>query len=120
MAASVWNYFRAWTLLPTEFTYPALYSYTVAAGLWFAHALGWGPKLDAVAETLTLVSYLDPARSGLVGRAITNVANERRKMGAVQNRLDVTELSRGQILLQSSNAMLLQANASSVAALSLL
>ena len=69
-------------------------------------------------------------------------------MGAVQNRLDgtiadteneiesiqaseasisdadiaveVTELSRGQILLQSSNAMLVQANASSVAALSLL
>ena len=69
-------------------------------------------------------------------------------MGAVQNRLDgtiadteneiesiqaseasisdadiaveVTELNRGQILLQSSNAILVQANASSVAALSLL
>ena len=34
--------------------------------------------------------------------------------------VEVTELSRGQILLQSSNAMLVQANASSVAALSLL
>tara|TARA_B110000196_G_scaffold13711_1_gene11005 strand:+ start:334 stop:627 length:294 start_codon:yes stop_codon:yes gene_type:complete len=83
-----------------------------------------------------------------IDRAIANVANERGKMGAVQNRLDVTiayteneiesiqaseasirdadiavevtELSRGQILLQSSNAMLVQANASSVAASSLL
>ena len=33
VAASVWNYFRAATLLPTEFTYPAFYSYLVAAGL---------------------------------------------------------------------------------------
>jgi len=73
VAASVWNYFRAWTLLPTEFTYPALYSYTVAVGLWVAHVWGWGPKLDAVAETLTLVSYLDPARSALVGRAISAI-----------------------------------------------
>ena len=73
VAGSVWNYFRAWTLRPTEFTYPALYSYTVAAGLWFAHVLGWGPKLDTVAETLTLVSYLDPARSALVGRAISAI-----------------------------------------------
>ena len=81
-------------------------------------------------------------------RSITNVANERGKMGAVQNRLDVTiayteneiesiqaseasirdadiaaeitEFSRRQILLQSSKAMLVQANASSVVALSLL
>ena len=96
------------------------------------------------------VASIGSARQALasIDRAITNVANERGKMGAVQNRLDVTiayteneiesiqaseasirdadiavevtELSRGQILLQSSNAMLVQANASSVAALSLL
>ena len=96
------------------------------------------------------VASIGSARQALAGidRAITNVANERGKMGAVQNRLDVTiayteneiesiqaseasirdadiavevtELSRGQILLQSSNAMLVQANASSVAALFLL
>ena len=45
VAASIWNFFRAATLLPTEFTYPALYSYLVAACLWLAHALGWGPSL---------------------------------------------------------------------------
>ncbi|MEE3258938.1 MAG: flagellin [Candidatus Latescibacterota bacterium] len=71
-----------------------------------------------------------------------NVANERGKMGALQNRLDftiayteneiesiqaseatlrdadiaaeVTEFSRGQILMQSSKAMLVQANVGSV------
>lgn len=26
VAASIWNFFRAATLLPTEFTYPAFYS----------------------------------------------------------------------------------------------
>ena len=97
-----------------------------------------------------LVASIGSARQALAStdRAITNVANERGKMGAVQNRLDVTiayteneiesiqaseasirdadiavevtEFSRRQILLQSSNAMLVQANASSVAALSLL
>ena len=96
------------------------------------------------------VASIGSARQALasIDGAITNVANERGKMGAVQNRLDVTiayteneiesiqaseasirdadiavevtELSRGQILLQSSNAMLVQANASSVAASSLL
>ena len=77
-----------------------------------------------------------------------NVANERGKMGALQNRLDstiaytdneiesiqaseamlrdadiaaeVTEFSRGQILMQGSKAMLVQANVGSVSALSLL
>ena len=97
-----------------------------------------------------LVASIGSARQALAStdRAITNVENERGKMGAVQNRLDVTiayteseiesiqaseasirdadiavevtEFSRRQILLQSSNAMLVQANASSVAALSLL
>ena len=27
VAASIWNFFRAATLMPTEFTYPAFYSY---------------------------------------------------------------------------------------------
>ena len=97
-----------------------------------------------------LVASIGSARQALAitDRAITNVANERGKMGAVQNRLDVTiayteneiesiqaseasirdadiavevtEFIRRQILLQSRNAMLVQANASSVAALSLL
>ena len=96
------------------------------------------------------VSSIGSARQaiGNIDQAITNVANERGKMGAVQNRLDftiayteneiesiqaseasirdadiaaeVTEFSRGQILLQSSNAMLVQANVGSVSALSLL
>ena len=68
VAASVWNYFRAATLLPTEFTYPAFYSYLVAAGLWLIHALGWGPELGSLSETLVFVSYLDPGRAALVGR----------------------------------------------------
>ena len=97
-----------------------------------------------------LVASIGSARQALAitDRAITNVANERGKMGAVQNRLDVTiayteneiesiqaseasirdadiavevtEFIRRQILLQSRNAMPVQANASSVAALSLL
>jgi len=33
VAASVWNYFRVWTLQSSEFTYPAFYSYLVVAGL---------------------------------------------------------------------------------------
>ena len=96
------------------------------------------------------IASIGAARTALadIDRAITNVSLERGKMGAVKNRLDytiahteneivskqaseasirdadiaveVTELSRGQILLQSSNAMLVQANVGSVAALSLL
>ena len=83
-----------------------------------------------------------------IDQAIINVANERGKMGAVQNRLDftiafteneiesiqasessirdadiaaeITEFSRAQIILRSSTAMLVQANVGSVAALALL
>jgi flagellin len=83
-----------------------------------------------------------------LGWRIINVANERGKMGAVQNRLDftiafteneiesiqasessirdadiaaeITEFSRAQIILRSSTAMLVQANVGSVAALALL
>ncbi len=42
VAASVWNYFRVWTLQPSEFTYPAFYSYLVAAGLLLTQLFGWG------------------------------------------------------------------------------
>ncbi len=96
------------------------------------------------------VATLSNARQSITGidRAIANVANERGKMGAVQNRLsfaiayseneieniqaseatirdadmalEVSQFSRGQILLQASNAMLSQANANAVSALSLL
>ena len=96
------------------------------------------------------IDTISNARQSLnsIDRAVTNVANERGKMGAVQNRLnftiayteneidsiqaseatlrdadiaaEVSEFSRGQILLQSSNAMLVQANVGSVLALSLL
>lgn len=106
-----------------------------------------GTKLNLGSVT---IGSIGTARQSIttIDRAITNVANERGKMGAVQNRLgfaiayteneiesiqaseasirdadiaaEVTEFSRGQILLQSSNAMLVQANASSVSALSLL
>jgi hypothetical protein len=33
VAASIWNFFREGTLRPTEFTYPAFYSYLVAGGI---------------------------------------------------------------------------------------
>jgi flagellin len=83
-----------------------------------------------------------------IDQAIANLSNERGLLGAAQNRLsyaisyseneienvqaseatirdadvamEVTELSRGQILVQSSTAMLAQANVSAVSALSLL
>ena len=96
------------------------------------------------------IDIIGNARQSLfsIDRAVINVANERGKMGALQNRLDftiayteneiesiqaseatlrdadiaaeVTEFSRGQILMQSSKAMLVQANVGSVSALSLL
>ena len=95
------------------------------------------------------VSSLSGAREAFatLDMAVNTVANERGKLGAVQNRLtftiayseneiesiqasessirdadialEVSEFSRSQILLQSSNAMLVQANVSSVQALSL-
>ncbi len=51
VAASIWNFFREATLRPTEFTYPALYSYAVAAsiictGLGVAPALSTGDFLE--------------------------------------------------------------------------
>ena len=71
VAASIWNFFRAATLQPTEFTYPAFYSYLVAAGLWLTHAMGWGPDLGRLSESLIFVSYLDPGRAVLVGRVFS-------------------------------------------------
>jgi flagellin len=100
-------------------------------------------------DTLS-ISSLATGRQALTGLdlAIEKVSSERGKLGAVQNRLtfsiayneneieniqaseasirdadialEVTEFSRSQILLQSSNAMLVQANVGSVQALSLL
>ena len=75
VAASIWNFFRGATLLPTEFTYPAFYSYMVAAALWATHAVGWGPELGGTLETLVLVSYTDPARAALVGRILSAVCS---------------------------------------------
>ena len=39
VAASIWNFFRAKTLLPTEFTYPAFYSYLTALSLYLSTLL---------------------------------------------------------------------------------
>lgn len=96
------------------------------------------------------VSNISGARSALVSidRAIETVASERGKLGAVQNRLafsigfteneienttaadasirdadvarEVTDFTRSQLLLAAGNAMLVQANVTSVQALSLL
>ena len=67
VAASIWNFFRSGTLEPTEFTYPALYSYLVAGLVWLS---GWwtGPALGSHRESLVLLSYLDPAQVALAGR----------------------------------------------------
>lgn len=71
VAASIWNFYRAQTLLPTEFTYPALYSYLTAAALYATNLLGWGPHWQGTVDSLVLISYLDPARAALVGRWIS-------------------------------------------------
>jgi flagellin len=99
---------------------------------------------------LTSVSTIDSARAAIssIDQAIDTVSNARGDLGAVQNRLDfsidvseveienitasdasirdadvareVTDFSRSQILLQASNAMLVQANVTAIGALSLL
>ena len=96
------------------------------------------------------IDDINNARASIatIDQAVANVANERGKMGAVQNRLnftiayteneiesiqvsessirdadmaaEVAKLSRGQILLQASNSMLAQANSGPLAVLSLL
>ena len=75
VAASIWNFFRAATLLPTEFTYPAFYSYLVAASLWCSYWLGAGPPGDNAMEGLVLLSYIDPAWVALVGRSVSVVVS---------------------------------------------
>lgn len=117
----------------------------IELGIGDLRASGASMNLNSIS-----IETLGNARGSIstIDRAITNVANERGKMGAVQNRLDfaigyteneiesiqaseatirdadvaleVSEFSRSQILLQSGNAMLSQANVNAVSALSLL
>ena len=76
VAASIWNFFRAATLEPTEFTYPGFYSYLVAASVWLTGALGLAalPTGGSLVERLVYLSYADPAWSALVGRTLSAVA----------------------------------------------
>ena len=110
--------------------------------------------LRATGNSLNLANLALNSRTGardamaLLDQAVNTVANERGKLGAVQNRLlfsiayseneiesiqasessirdadvahEVSRFSRAQILLQSSNAMLVQSNVTSVQALTLL
>ena len=110
--------------------------------------------LRATGNSLNLADLALNSRTGardamaLLDQAVNTVANERGKLGAVQNRLlfsiayseneiesiqasessirdadvahEVSRFSRAQILLQSSNAMLVQSNVTSVQALTLL
>jgi hypothetical protein len=71
VAASIWNFFRSATLLPTEFTYPACYSYLVAVGLWASYWLGLIPDVGDCGDSLALYSFIDPAWSALVGRCLS-------------------------------------------------
>lgn len=71
VAASIWNFFRASTLLPTEFTYPAFYSYLVAALIWLSGVVGLVPRLGGLMDSLVLESFLNPAWAALVGRGLS-------------------------------------------------
>ena len=71
VAASIWNFFRSATLLPTEFTYPACYSYLVAAALWVSCWLGSIPDVGGCGDSLILHSFIDPAWSALTGRCLS-------------------------------------------------
>lgn len=71
VAASIWNFFRAGTLLPTEFTYPAFYSYLVAAGIWLSGVVGLVFRQGGLMDSLVLQSFLDPAWAALVGRSVS-------------------------------------------------
>ena len=73
--ASVWNFFRSATLLPTEFTYPALYSYWVAGGLILSSWLGLVPQQGDTLSSLVFTSFADPAWAALVGRWISALAS---------------------------------------------
>ena len=117
----------------------------IEVGIADLRATGNELNLDTLA-----IDTISGARQSLatLDRAVNTVSNERGKLGAVQNRLnfaiaysenevesisaseasirdadialEVTEFSRAQILLQSSNAMLSQANVTAFSALSLL
>lgn len=117
----------------------------IEVGIADLRASGSELNLDSLS-----VDTISGARTSLatLDRAVNTVSNERGKLGAVQNRLsfaiaysenevesisaseasirdadialEVTEFSRAQILLQSSNAMLAQANVTAFSALSLL
>lgn len=71
VAASIWNFFRSGTLLPTEFTYPAFYSYLTAAALWVTALPGLVGQPLGLMDSLVLRSFLDPAWSALVGRFLS-------------------------------------------------
>ena len=75
VAASIWNFFRSATLMPTEFTYPAFYSYLVAAGIWGTYWLGLVPEVGGCIASLVFTSFVDPAWLALVGRGISGVAS---------------------------------------------
>ncbi len=71
VAASIWNFFRAGTLLPTEFTYPTFYSYLTAAAIWVSGVCGLTPGAGSLLDSLVLESFLNPAWAALVGRALS-------------------------------------------------
>ena len=74
VAASIWNFFREGTLRPTEFTYPALYQYLVAAGIWLTGPFV-APDIGTHLRSLIVLSYTDPAWSALVGRLVSALAS---------------------------------------------
>jgi hypothetical protein len=67
VAASIWNFFREGTFEPTEFTYPALYPYLVAAGIWCSAVLGFVdlPTGGDLLERIAFTSYINPGWSAL-------------------------------------------------------
>jgi 4-amino-4-deoxy-L-arabinose transferase-like glycosyltransferase len=75
VAASVWNFYRSATLMPTEFTYPAFYSYLNAGGLWLSYWLGLLTDVGSVWDSVVFASYVDPARSALTGRFLSAAAS---------------------------------------------
>ena len=76
VAASIWNFFRDVSLRPTEFTYPALYSYIVASVVACTGIVVAGSFPGAgFFDRLTLLSYTDPAWSALMGRGVSLVSD---------------------------------------------
>jgi len=72
VAASIWNFFREGTLRPTEFTYPAFYSYLVATGIWLTALIGSaGEGVLGLLDSVVYESFTNPAQAALVGRTIS-------------------------------------------------